>query len=133
MLEEQKAAVEDDLKVERGRHQTELAQIREEVNQREQVIEGLRTRLLLIVAEAVCKTRAELFKEYLSGAHSNWNPQEMKDEVDTYEEMQRLDLEESQEGVNDEVDADQTLVENAPTDIEEDAAAGVVPAPKDVP
>ena len=74
-------------------------------------------------------------KDYLSGAHSNWNLQKIRDEVATFEELQGLDLEESEEGANDEVDAEgaQTLVEKAPAGAEENAADVVDPASMDAP
>ena len=133
-LEEQKAAVEADLQVERSRHLAELTLAKEEISQRDQVVGELKSRLLSIAAEAVCKTRAELFKEYLSGAHSNWNPQEMKEEIDTYDELLRFDLEESQEGAIDgqDVDGNQNPIDNDAVDVEESVAAGVDPAPTDV-
>ena len=134
-LEEQKAAVEADLQVERSRHLAELTLAKEEIAQRDQVVGELRTRLLSIAAEAVCKTRAEMFKEYLSGAHSKWNPQEMQEEVDTYDELQRLNLEESQEEAVDgqNVDGNQNPLDSAVVDVEEIAAADVAPSPKDAP
>ena len=83
----------------------------------------------------MCKTRAELFKEYLSGAHSKWNPQGMQEEINTYEEMQRLKLEESQGGAGVEGDAED--VDRSPGDnvtldnVEDEAAATDGPPPKD--
>ena len=132
-LEEQKAAVETDLQVERSRHLAELTLAKEEIAQRDQVVGELRTRLLSIAAEAVCKTRAEMFKEYLSGAHAKWNPQEMQDEVDTYDELQRLNLEESQEEAVDGQNVDGNQNPSAVVDVEEIAAADAAPSPKDAP
>ncbi|KAK1554040.1 hypothetical protein Q3G72_006963 [Acer saccharum] len=133
VMEQQKIALEEALKNERDRHQAEVAKLKEAADQQEQTIEALREMALSIAVEAVCKTRAELFKEYMSGAHSKWNPQEMQEEIDTYEEMQRLKLEESQEGAGVEGDAenvDRSLGDNATLDKDE-AAATVGPAPKD--
>ena len=87
VMEQQKIALEEALKNERDRHQAEVAKLKEADDQQVQTIEALRERALSIAVEAVCKARAELFKEYLSGAHSKWNPQGMQEEIDTYEEM----------------------------------------------
>ena len=133
VLEEQKAAVEADLQVERSRHLAELTLAKEEIAQQDQVVGELRNRLLSIAAEAVCKTRAEMFKEYLSGAHAKWNPQEMQEEVDTYDELLRLNLEESQEGAIDGQDVDnQNPAVIVAADVEESAAAGADPVSTDV-
>ncbi|KAK0572704.1 hypothetical protein LWI29_035834 [Acer saccharum] len=135
VMEQQKIALEEALKNERDRHQAEVAKLKEAADQHEQTIEALRERALSIAVEAVCKTRAELFKEYLLGAHSKWNPQEMQEEIDTYEEMQRLKLEESQKGVGvegDVEDVDKSLGDNATLDnVEDEAAATDGPPPKD--
>jgi hypothetical protein len=124
-LEEQKAAVETDLQVERSRHLAELTLAKEEIAQPDQVVGELRTRLLSIAAE--------MFKEYLSGAHSKWNPQEMQEEVDTYDELQRLNLEESQEEAVDGQNVDQNPVDSAVVDVEENIAVDAAPSPKDAP
>ncbi|KAK0600377.1 hypothetical protein LWI29_014374 [Acer saccharum] len=87
VIEQQKIALEEALKNERDRHQAEVVKLKEVADQQDQTIEALRERALSIAVEAVCKTRAELFKEYLSGDHSKWNPQEMQEEIDIYEEM----------------------------------------------
>ncbi|KAI9194614.1 hypothetical protein LWI28_007573 [Acer negundo] len=107
LIEQQKTALEDELRNERARHQAEVAQLKEAAGQQDQTIEALRERALSIAVEAVCKTRAELFKEYLSGDHSKWNPQTMQEEIDIYEEMQCLKLEESQ-GAGVDVDVENT-------------------------
>ncbi|KAK0608710.1 hypothetical protein LWI29_034894 [Acer saccharum] len=91
-----KVALEEELKNERAGHQAEVARLNEAAGQQDKTIEVLRERALSISVEAVCKTRAELFKEYLSGDHLKWNPQTMQEEIDMYEEMRRLKLEESQ-------------------------------------
>ncbi|KAI9199021.1 hypothetical protein LWI28_026063 [Acer negundo] len=87
LIEQQKVALEEELRNERARHQAEVAKLKEAAGQQDQTIEALRERALSIAVEAVCKTRAELFKEYLSGDHSKWNPQTMQEEIDIYEEM----------------------------------------------
>ena len=61
----------------------------------DKIVEKLRNRATLIGAKVVCKTRALLFKEYLFGAHTAWDSKEMQDEIDDFEEMERLKLEES--------------------------------------
>ena len=133
-MERQKVVAEQELKAAEDRHQVELALIRDEVSQRDQVVADLKSRLLSIAAEAMCKARVELLKDYLSGAHSNWNLQELKDEVATFEELQGLDLEGSEEGVNDEVDAEGTQTLDKAAGAGENAAADVVdPAPTDAP
>ncbi|KAI9180417.1 hypothetical protein LWI28_004617 [Acer negundo] len=98
----------------------------------DQTIKALRERALSIAVEAVCKTRAELFEEYLSGDHSKWNPQTMQEEIDIYEEMQRLKLEESQgAGVDGDVEnVDGNLGDDASLDKDEAAAANS-PPPQD--
>ncbi|KAK1568140.1 hypothetical protein Q3G72_021088 [Acer saccharum] len=124
LVEQQKVALEDELKNERARHQAEVARLNEAAGQQDKTIEALRERALSIAVEAVCKTRAELFKEYLSGDHSKWNPQTMQEEIDMYEEMQRLKLEESQGvGVDRDVqNVDENLGDDASLD-KDDAAA----------
>ncbi|KAK0600572.1 hypothetical protein LWI29_016219 [Acer saccharum] len=116
LIEQQKVALEEELKNERARHQAEVARLNEAASQQDKTIEALRERALSIAVEAVCKTRAELFKEYLSGDHLKWNPQTMQEEIDMYEEMQRLKLEESQ-GAGVDVD-----VENADGNLGDDAS-----------
>ncbi|KAI9198358.1 hypothetical protein LWI28_014456 [Acer negundo] len=86
LIEQQKAALEEELRNKRARHQAE---------------------------------------DYLSGDHSKWNPQTMQEEIDIYEEMQRLKLEESQ-GAGDDGDvenADGNLGDDASLDKDEAAAA----------
>ena len=67
-VEQQKMALEEELKNERDRHQAEVTKFKEVADQQAQTIEALRERALSIAVEAVCKARAELFKEFLSGA-----------------------------------------------------------------
>ena len=124
LFEQQKVALEEELKNERARHQAEVARLNEAADQQDKTIEALRERALSIAVEAVCKTRAELFKEYLSGDHLKWNPQTMQEEIDMYEEMQRLKLEESQgAGVDGDVqNVDENLGDDASLD-KDDAAA----------
>ncbi|KAI9161781.1 hypothetical protein LWI28_020627 [Acer negundo] len=132
LIEQQKAALEEELRNERARHQAEVAQLKEATGQQDQTIEALRERALSIAVEAVCKTRAELFKEYLSGNHSKWNPQTMQEEIDIYEEMQHLKLEESQgAGIDGDVEnADGNLGDDASLDKDE-AAVATGPPPQD--
>ena len=101
-MERQKMALEEELKKMVDRHQSEMKKAQEE---HDKIVEKLRNRATLIGAEAVCKTRVLLFKEYWSGAHADWDSKEMQDEIDDYEEMERLKLEESlaEQGVVDEV------------------------------
>ena len=73
--EKQKSlALEEELKKMVDCHQSEMKKAQEE---HDKVVESLKNRAMTIGAEAVCKTRAELFKEYLSGAHAYWNFKEM--------------------------------------------------------
>ncbi|KAI9201169.1 hypothetical protein LWI28_019460 [Acer negundo] len=133
LIEQQKVALEEELRNERARHQAEVAKLKEAAGQQDQTIEALRERALSIVVEAVCKTRAKLFKEYLSGDHSKWNPQTMQEEIDIYEEMQCLKLEESQgAGVDGDVEnVDGNLGDDALFNKDEAAAAGTSPPPQD--
>ncbi|KAK0592937.1 hypothetical protein LWI29_028019 [Acer saccharum] len=124
LIEQQRVALEEELKNERARHQAEVAKLNEAAGQQDKTIEALRERALSIAVEAVCKTRAELFKEYLSGDHLKWNPQTMQEEIDMYEEMQRLKLEESQgAGVDEDVqNVDENLGDDTSLDKGEAAA-----------
>ncbi|KAK0607473.1 hypothetical protein LWI29_015596 [Acer saccharum] len=124
-VEQQKAALEEELKNERARHQAKVARLNEAASQQDKTIEALRERAISIAVEAVCKTRAGLFKEYLSGDHLKWVPQTMQEEIDMYEEMQRLKLEESQgAGVDGEVPhVDENLGDD--TSLDKDAAATI--------
>ncbi|KAK1565141.1 hypothetical protein Q3G72_019718 [Acer saccharum] len=124
-VEQQKATLEEELKNERARHEAEVARLNEAASQQDKTIEALRERAISIAVEAVCKTRAGLFKEYLSGDHLKWVPQTMQEEIDMYEEMQRLKLEESQgAGVDGEVPhVDENLGDDASLD--KDAAATI--------
>ena len=124
-VEQQKAALEEELKNERARHEAEVARLNELASQQDKTIEALRERAISIAVEAVCKTRAGLFKEYLSGDHLKWVPQTMQEEIDMYEEMQRLKLEESQgAGVDGEVPhVDENLGDD--TSLDKDAAAAI--------
>ena len=101
-----------------------MARLNEAAGQQDKTIEALRERALSIAVEAVCKTRAELFKEYLSGDHSKWNPRTMQEEIDMYKEMQRLKLEESQgAGIDGDVEnVDGNLGDDASLDKDEAAA-----------
>ncbi|KAK0592474.1 hypothetical protein LWI29_019771 [Acer saccharum] len=123
VVEQQKATLEEELKNERARHQAEVARLNEAASQQDKTIEALRERAISIAVEAVCKTRAGLFKEYLSGDHLKWIPQTMQEEIDMYEEMQRLKLEESQgAGVDGDVPhVDENLGDDASLD-KDDAA-----------
>ncbi|KAK0605206.1 hypothetical protein LWI29_024170 [Acer saccharum] len=123
LVEQQKAVLEEELKNERARHQAEVARLNEAAGQQDKTIEALRERAISIAVEAVCKTRAGLFKEYLSGDHLKWIPQTMQEEIDMYEEMQRLKLEESQgAGVDGDVPhVDENLGDDASLD-KDDAA-----------
>ncbi|KAK4834671.1 hypothetical protein QYF36_026581 [Acer negundo] len=132
LIEQQKVALEEELRSERARHQAEVAQLKEAADQQDQTIEALREKALSIAVEAVCKTRAELFKEYMSGDHSKWNPQTMQEEINIYEEMQSLKLEESQgAGVDEDVEnVDGNLGDDASLDKDE-AVAATGPPPQD--
>ncbi|KAI9186512.1 hypothetical protein LWI28_018001 [Acer negundo] len=125
LIEQQKVTLEEELRNERARHQAEVAKLKEAAGQQDKTIEALRERAMSIAVEAVCKTRAELFKEYLLGDHSKWNPQTMQEEIDIYEEMQRLKLKESQgAGVNGDVEnVDGNLGDDASFDKDKAAAA----------
>ncbi|KAI9153012.1 hypothetical protein LWI28_004373 [Acer negundo] len=132
LIEQQKVALEEELRSERARHQAEVAQLKEAADQQDQTIEALREKALSIAVEAVCKTRAELFKEYMSGDHSKWNPQTMQEEINIYEEMQSLKLEESLgAGVDEDVEnVDGNLGDDASLDKDE-AVAATGPPPQD--
>ena len=102
-------AMEEELKGLNDQHQAELMRVKEEAKEKDQVVEDLKKRLMSMAADATCKARAELFKEYLSGVHASWYSKKMQDEVDAYEEMEHLNLEKSLVGadiVDDEMDGE---------------------------
>ena len=110
-LEVKNLALEEEvkgLKEERDRHRDESTRSNEVITEQERLVTGLKDQLLTMAAEAICKTRAKLFKEYLSGKHVDWDSKKMQEEVNLYEEMERFKLQGSpvEEEANEEVDAE---------------------------
>ena len=115
-LKSKNSALEKELreiKAERDRHSLELAEARAALTEEQRLVAGLEDQVMKVASVALCKAKAELYKEYLAGEHSSWNREEMQEMVETYEEMCRL------EGLSSEQNDEQ-----APT---RDAGAGDIP------
>ena len=107
-----------DMRAERDRHSLELVEARAALAEEQRLVAGLKDQVMKIASVAMCKAKAELYKEYLAGEHSGWNRDEMQEMVETYEEMCRL------EELSPEQDDEQVLDENQLT---QDVGAGDIP------
>ena len=96
-----------EVKAVRDRYAQESTEARAEVDEQKSLVCALEEQLSTIAATAICKAKAELYQEYLSGNHKKWDVAMMQEMIDLYEEMKRM--EETSPGKNDE----QTLDENA--------------------
>ncbi|KAK0570954.1 hypothetical protein LWI29_008929 [Acer saccharum] len=122
-LEQKVFVLENNLKSmeeERDRHREESTNARAMVAEKEGQVASLEDQLTSIASIAICKARAELFKEYLSGQHVNWNQAEMQEVIDTCEEMLRLDEPSPEEEADAGENADKTLEQS--TSVNDDAA-----------
>ncbi|KAK0585021.1 hypothetical protein LWI29_022335 [Acer saccharum] len=93
-LKQKCIALEKDLKdkeEERDRYREESTKAKAVVVEQERLVADLKEQPASIAAAAMCKARAEVFKEYLSSEHVNWSREEMQEVVDTYEKMLRLE------------------------------------------
>ncbi|KAK0589377.1 hypothetical protein LWI29_013417 [Acer saccharum] len=100
-LEQKVSVLENNLKgmeEERDRYREESTKAKAIVVEKECLVTNLEDQLTSIASVAICKARAELFKEYLSGEHINWNCAEMQEVIDTCEEMLRLEGSSPEEG-----------------------------------
>ena len=111
-LKQKCTALEKDLKdkeEERDQHRDESIKAKAVVVEQKRLVVDLKERLASIAAAAMCKAKAEVFKEYLSGDHVNWSREEMQEVVDTYEEMLRLEESSPGEAAGDEEDAEKDV------------------------
>ena len=93
-LEQKVSVLENDLKSmeeERDRYCEELKKAKAIVVEKESLVTSLEDQLTSIASVAICKARAELFKEYMSGEHINWDRAEMQEVIDSCDEMLRLE------------------------------------------
>jgi hypothetical protein len=95
-----------EVKEAKDRYAQESTEARAEVDKQKGIVVALEDRLTTIAATAICKAKAELFQQYLSGNHDKWDIDMMKEMVALYEEMKMM--EESSPGQD-----EQALVENA--------------------
>jgi hypothetical protein len=96
----------EDMRAERDRQSLELAEARAALVEEQRLVAGLKDQVMNVASVAMCKAKAELYREYLAGDHRNWNRDEMQEMVEACEEMCRL--EELSPGQNEE----QVLDEN---------------------
>ncbi|KAK0595506.1 hypothetical protein LWI29_007323 [Acer saccharum] len=100
-LEQKVSVLENNLKgmeEERNRYCEESTKAKAIVVEKECLLTSLEDQLTSIASAAMCKARAEIFKEYLSGEHINWKREEMQEVIDTCEEMLKLEGSSSEEG-----------------------------------
>ena len=90
------------------------------VAEKEGVVASLEDELTSIASIAICKARAELFKEYLSGQHVDWKQEEMQEVIDACEEMLRLEEPSPEEEADAGENADKSLEQS--TSPNDDAA-----------
>ena len=122
-LEQKVSVLENNLKSteeERDRYREESTTARAMVAEKEGVVASLEDELTSIASIAICKARAELFKEYLSGQHVNWKQEEMQEVIDACEEMLRLDEPSPEEEAGAGENADKNLEQS--TSLKDDAA-----------
>ena len=109
-LQGKNAALEKELtevKAVRDRYAQESTEAHAEVDEQKSLVCSLEEQLTTIASTAICKAKAKLYQEYLSGEHKKWDVDMMREMIDLYEEMKRL--EGTSPGQNDE----QTLDEDA--------------------
>ncbi|KAK0580877.1 hypothetical protein LWI29_007334 [Acer saccharum] len=93
-LEQKVVALEGDLKGvedERNRYREESSKAKADVVEQERLVVALKEQLKSITFAAICKARADIFREYMASKHINWNHEEMQEVIDTCEEMLRFE------------------------------------------
>ncbi|KAK0580585.1 hypothetical protein LWI29_003774 [Acer saccharum] len=111
-LEQKVSVLENNLKSmeeERDRHREESTKARAMVAEKDGQVASLEDQITSIASIAICKARAELFKEYLSGQHINWDRAEMQEVIDTCDEMLRLEGSSPEEEADAGENADKTF------------------------
>ena len=76
---------------ESDRRLEESTKYKADIVEKDNLIVALQDQLESIAAATMCKARAEIFKEYMSGDYVKWNREGMQEEIDLYEEMRKLD------------------------------------------
>jgi hypothetical protein len=100
-----------EVKAARDQHAKESTDARAEVVEQKKLVVALEDRLTTIAASAICKAKAELFQQYLSGNHDKWDVDMMKEMVDLYEEEKRM--EELSPGQDEHATVEDAILEDA--------------------
>ncbi|KAK0590525.1 hypothetical protein LWI29_028418 [Acer saccharum] len=85
-LEQKYITLEKNLKgkeEERDQHLEESTKAKAVVVKQKRLVTELKEQLTSIANTTMCKAKAEIFKEYLSGEHVNWSHEEMQEVIDT--------------------------------------------------
>ena len=100
-FERKNLALEKELKevrAERDQQSHESTKARVAFAEKQCLVADLKEQLLSIASAAICKAKTELYKDYLSGEHTKWNSVDIKEMINTYEEMRRLEESSLEEG-----------------------------------